>query len=48
MTRKRVLIADDEPNLRLTLADILRDEGYEVELTDRGETAVEPLLRKRL
>lgn len=37
---KHILIADDEPNLRLTLADILQDEGYEVDVTDCGENAV--------
>lgn len=40
MQIKRILIADDEPNLRITLADILRDEGYQVDLASSGEQAV--------
>lgn len=37
----RVLIADDEPGMRKSLADILIDEGYEVELAEDGLQAVE-------
>ena len=36
MSRKSVLIVDDEKNMRTTLADILREEGFEV-------TVIEPL-----
>jgi DNA-binding NtrC family response regulator len=38
---ERVLIVDDETNMRRTLADILRDEGYEVTTAATGEEAVE-------
>jgi DNA-binding NtrC family response regulator len=41
MSTKRVLIVDDEPNLRSTLADILVDEGYHVQTGRSGEEAVE-------
>lgn len=36
-----VLIVDDEPNMRTTLADILQDEGYQVGTAATGEQAVE-------
>lgn len=41
MSKTRVLIADDEANMRITLADILEDEGYEVATAASGERAVE-------
>ncbi len=37
----RILIADDQENMRLTLADILTDEGHQVEVVASGEHAVE-------
>jgi two-component system, NtrC family, response regulator HydG len=37
----KVLVVDDEPNMRKTLSAILRDEGYEVQTADNGEQAVE-------
>jgi len=39
-TKSKILIVDDEPNMRLTLFDILTDEGYDVDLAEDGETAV--------
>jgi len=38
-----VLIVDDERNIRLTLRDILQDEGYRVFLAESGEQALERL-----
>ena len=43
----RILIVDDERNMRITLADILEDEGYEVDVAASGEEAVEKCLRQR-
>lgn len=39
----RILIVDDEEIARLTLAEILRLEGYEIEAVDNGEAAVDVL-----
>lgn len=41
----RVLVVDDERNMRRTLRDILEDRGFEVSTADCGERAVE-LCRK--
>jgi len=38
---ERILIVDDEDNMRRTLADILREEGYRVDTAATGEEAVE-------
>jgi DNA-binding response OmpR family regulator len=38
---KRVLIVDDETNMRTTLADILSDEGYVIDTVPDGASAVE-------
>lgn len=37
----RILIVDDERNMRTTLTDILEDEGYEVAVAEDGDVAVE-------
>ena len=37
----RILVVDDEKNMRKTLADILRDEHYQVATAATGEEAVE-------
>lgn len=37
----RILVADDEPNMRLTLSAILRAEGYQVDMVENGLKAVE-------
>ena len=39
----KILIVDDEDIARLTLAEILRLEGYEIKLVSSGEAAVEVL-----
>jgi two-component system, NtrC family, response regulator HydG len=38
---ERILVVDDEENMRVTLADILEDEGYEVDVAASGEEAVQ-------
>jgi DNA-binding NtrC family response regulator len=37
---KRILVVDDEPNMRITLSDILQDEGYGVDVAASGEEAL--------
>src|ERR1051326_5594384 len=37
---RRVLVVDDEENLRLVLKTLLRKHGYEVETADSGESAL--------
>jgi len=38
--QEKILIVDDEENMRRTLADILTDEGYDVTTTGTGEEAI--------
>ena len=38
---KRILVVDDEANMRATLADILSDEGYRIDIAADGLSAVE-------
>jgi len=45
MSTTRILIVDDEANMRTTLADILADEGYHVSTASSGEQAVELCLK---
>ncbi len=37
---RRVLVVDDEENIRLVLRTLLRKHGYEVEMADSGESAL--------
>lgn len=39
----RILIVDDEPMVRETIATVLRDEGYQVDLADDGADALRKL-----
>lgn len=40
-----ILVVDDEPNYRLILSELLKEDGYEVLTADSGETAL-PLIRE--
>ncbi len=46
MARERVLVVDDEEGVRTTLASILRDESYVVDLAESGERCLDLLRRK--
>jgi len=37
---RRILVVDDEENIRLVLRTLLKKHGYEVEVADSGETAL--------
>jgi two-component system nitrogen regulation response regulator NtrX len=41
MAKERVLVVDDEEGVRASLRNILRDEGYLVDLADSGERCLE-------
>jgi two-component system nitrogen regulation response regulator NtrX len=41
-----ILIVDDEPGVRSALGGVLRDEGYDVDAVDSGETCLERLGRQ--
>ncbi len=43
----RVLVVDDEPDIRATIRDILEDEGYEVDLAESAAAAREARRRQR-
>jgi DNA-binding NtrC family response regulator len=43
MDRGYVLVVDDEPNARAALAELLRDEGYQVETAANGPRALDKL-----
>ena len=43
----KILIVDDERNIRLTLKDILEDEGYDIQLAESGETALKLIEAKQ-
>ena len=40
MSRKRILLVDDEPNIRLVLGAVLKQEGYVVDVAEDGFVAL--------
>jgi PAS domain S-box-containing protein len=44
---RRLLIVDDEPDVRETLAEILARDGYQIDIADGGQAALEQLGRRR-
>lgn len=44
---KEILVVDDQPGIRLLLADMLRSEGYQVETAETGQEALEMIRRKQ-
>ena len=47
MSHYSILIVDDEPGIRQSLADVLQDEGYRVEAVESGEICLEVLKKKK-
>lgn len=43
----RILVVDDEPDIRFLLKDILEDEGYQVDVAEHARAADEARLRNR-
>jgi two-component system, NtrC family, nitrogen regulation response regulator NtrX len=46
MKQQRVLVVDDEPGIRSSLAGVLEDEGYEVEAVTDGESCLKKLAER--
>ncbi|MEK7407753.1 MAG: sigma-54 dependent transcriptional regulator [Acidobacteriota bacterium] len=46
MKRARILVVDDEPGIRQSLAGVLEDEGYQPAAAESGEAALEELHRQ--
>lgn len=44
---EKILIADDEPNIVVSLEYLLQREGYEVHIARDGEAALEAIARER-
>jgi two-component system, OmpR family, alkaline phosphatase synthesis response regulator PhoP len=47
MTRKKILIADDEQNIVISVEFLMRREGYEVSVAADGEAALERIRADR-
>lgn len=39
--KKEILVVDDQPGIRLLLADMLKNEGYAVETAETGQEALD-------
>ncbi len=42
----KILVADDEPDMRSLLSDLLEDAGYEVTEAENGQVAVQQIQRE--
>ena len=47
MNRKKVLVADDEPNIVISLEFLMKREGYEVVVARDGQETLEAIARER-
>jgi len=41
--RRVILVVDDDPDLRLVIAEVLEDDGYEVMTAENGRDAIEQI-----
>lgn len=44
---QKILIADDEPNILISLEFLMKREGYEVAVARDGQEAIDAILRER-
>jgi DNA-binding response OmpR family regulator len=44
---QKILIADDEPNILISLEFLMKREGYEVVVARNGQEAIDAILRER-
>lgn len=42
--KKKLLIVDDQPGIRLLLTDVFTEEGYQIETAKTGQEAIEKML----
>lgn len=47
MARKKILVADDEANILISLEFLMRREGYDVSVARDGQEALEAIVRDR-
>lgn len=45
--KQKILIADDEPNILISLEFLMQREGYEVVLARDGQEAIDAIVRER-
>ena len=41
--KQKILVVDDDPQIRYTLEELLSAEGYQVELAETGKEAIEKI-----
>ena len=46
MAKERILVVDDNPSIRGPLCFLLEDEGYEVDVAENGEEALQKIKEK--
>ncbi|MEO8652973.1 MAG: response regulator [Ramlibacter sp.] len=47
MPRKKILVADDEPNIVISLEFLMKREGYDVVIARDGQEALEAIAREK-
>jgi len=47
MSKGKLLVVDDEENIRISFQAILRDEGYQTDVVSSGEACLEKLKKNK-